>query len=369
MLSDCERSWLRLHLTRGLGRQGLFQLLAQFGSATEALQAGSANWPKTVGRRRSETLIVLSEDDPAFLTAIETLESCQAQIISYWDPDYPTALKSIHDPPALLYTRGRLPTGDALSVVGSRKASNAGIDLTSRISHDIAALGIVIVSGLARGIDSAAHRAALQAEGLTVAVLGCGIDRIYPSEHQQLFQQITETGAIISEYPPGTEPLPGHFPGRNRIISGMSKGVLIVEAAQKSGSLITADFALEQGREVFAIPGGVLATNSDGVNSLIKDGAHMVTETRDITDILWPQYRSPAFRSTETSCFELSENEMDIIRYLDGEPLHIDDLVRKSGLTPMDLSVILLQLEIRGGVIQLPGMRYIRSQQTLRAVT
>jgi DNA processing protein len=365
MLSDNERSWLRLHLTPGLGRQGLFDLFARFGSPDEALRCGIAGWPQKVGRRRSASLIIPHEDDPTFLCAIETLESCQAHIVSYWDPDYPAELKTIHDPPALLYIRGVIPPVDALAVVGSRKASNPGIDLTARICLDIAQLGIVIVSGLARGIDSAAHRAALEADGLTIAVLGCGIDRIYPPEHDRLFHQIIASGAIISEYPPGTDPLPGHFPGRNRIISGLSKGVLIVEAAHKSGSLITADFALEQGREVFAIPGAVSATNSDGVNSLLKDGAHLVTETRDITEVLWPHQPATRFTTTEISSLKLSEAEQKIIHHLDTDPLHIDDLARKSGLTPMELSVILLQLEIRGGVIQLPGMRYTRSHQTL----
>ncbi|MBE0501258.1 MAG: DNA-protecting protein DprA [Desulfuromonadales bacterium] len=369
MLSDSERSWLRLHLTPGLGRLGLFQLFSHFGSADKALQSGTSSWPQKLGRRRAESFTLLPADDPLFLSAIKRLESCQAQIVSFWDPDYPADLKSIHDPPALLYVCGRLPSAAALAVVGSRKASEAGIDLTTRICYELAELGIVIVSGLARGIDSAAHRAAIEAGGLTIAVLGCGIDRIYPPENRRLFQQIAATGAIISEYPPGTEPLPGHFPGRNRIISGLSKGVLIVEAARKSGSLITADFALEQGRDVFAIPGAVSATNSDGVNSLLKDGAHLVTETRDITDLLWPQSPSAPFTAAKVVCLELSQMEFIVAEQLDNNPLHIDDLSRKSGLTPMELSVILLQLEIRGAVIQLPGMRYVRSHQTVRTAT
>ncbi len=363
MLSEREQSWLRLHITQGLGRSGLFQLIDRFGSPEEALRLGTKNWPKTVGRRRVESLSILAEDDPSFLTALEAVEDTQTDIISYWDDDYPADLKSIHDPPALLYVRGTLPAIDSLAVVGSRLASPSGIELTARICFEIAENGIVIVSGLARGIDSAAHQAALDAGGLTIAVLGCGIDRIYPSEHHRLFHQIAETGAVISEYPPGTPPLPGHFPGRNRIISGLSKGVLIVEAARKSGSLITADFALEQGREVFAIPGAVTASNSDGVNSLLKDGAHLVTETRDITEILWPQQSARTISPKNIVSLKLSEIEFDIVQHLDSDPLHIDDLARKSGLTPMELSVILLQLEIRGGVIQMPGMRYIRSHQ------
>ena len=363
MLSKREQSWLRLHLTKGLGRQGLFHVYARFGSPEEALHLGTANWPEKVGRRRAESLIVPSENDPTYLAALESLHACQARIISFWDPEYPSDLKAIHDPPALLYVRGALPSAEALAVVGSRQASPAGILLASHICLEIAEAGIVIVSGLARGIDSAAHQAALDAGGLTIAVLGCGIDRIYPPENRHLFQQITETGAVISEYPPGTDPLPGHFPGRNRIISGLSKGVLIVEAARKSGSLITADFALEQGREVFALPGAVSSANSDGVNSLLKDGAHLVTETRDITEVLWPFHPSPLNKQDKTYGIELSEEEMNIVSHLDVDPLHIDDLCRKSGLTPMELSVILLQLEILGGAILLPGMRYSRNHK------
>ena len=369
MLSVREQSWLRLHLTPGLGRQGLFQVFAQFGSPEEALRVGIKNWPQSVGRRRAGSLSIPTENDPAFLAAVKSVADGRTRIISFWDAGYPEDLKSIHDPPALLYVRGTLPPADSLAVVGSRRASRSGIELTSRICLEVAETGVVIVSGLARGIDSAAHRAALEAGGLTIAVLGCGIDRIYPPEHDRLFNQIVESGAVISEYPPGTPPLPGHFPGRNRIISGLSKGVLIVEAAHKSGSLITADFALEQGREVFAIPGAVTASNSDGVNRLLKDGAHLVTETRDITDILWPQRSGSTLSAAKTPCLELSEIELGIVEHLDSDPLHIDDLARKSGLTPMELSVILLQLEIRGGVIQLPGMRYIRSHQALRTAT
>lgn len=363
MLSERERAWLRLHMTSGLGRSGMFHVYDRFGSPEEALRVGIKGWPEIVGRRRSDTLVIPAENDPTFLKALTSVDNNQTRIVSFWDPDYPTDLKSIHDPPAILYIRGTLPTVDALAVVGSRLASPSGIELTSRICHEIASTGIVIVSGLARGIDSAAHRAAIEADGLTIAVLGCGVDRVYPPEHSRLFNQITETGAVISEYPPGTPPLPGHFPGRNRIISGLAKGVLIVEAARKSGSLITAEFALEQGREVFAIPGAITADNSDGVNSLLKDGAHLVTETRDITEVLWSQHSNTAVSTTKTPQLTLNQIERDIICHLDNEPLHIDDLARKSGLTPMELSVTLLQLEIRGGVIQLPGMRYIRSHQ------
>ena len=218
-----------------------------------------------------------------------------------------------------------------------------------------------MVSGLARGIDTAAHRGALAGGGKTVAILGCGIDRVYPPENLRLFHNIEENGAIVSEYPPGTPPLPGHFPGRNRIISGMCRGVLVVEAAEGSGSLITADFALEQGREVFAVPGQVRAPTAGGVNGLLKDGARLVTEARDIMEVLWPDIPSVAVRRhEETLAATLSGDALTLFLHLGQEPLHIDELARKCGLTPMEVSAILLTLELQGGAEQLPGMRFIR---------
>ncbi len=195
-------------------------------------------------------------------------------------------------------------------------------------------------------------------------MLGCRIDQVYPPENRRLFQRIAEEGALLSEYPPGTAPLAGHFPARNRIISGLAQGVLIVEAAEGSGSLITADFALEQGREVFAVPGPVYAETSGGVNRLLKEGAHLVTGPADILEVLWPGTPSRGQRQKEDSLLEkLSGTALNVYRNLGREPLHIDELARKTGLTPMELSAILLHLELQGGVEQLPGMRYLRGRE------
>jgi DNA processing protein len=196
-----------------------------------------------------------------------------------------------------------------------------------------------------------------------VAVLGCGIDRIYPPENSRLFLRILDKGAILSEYPPGTPPMAGHFPGRNRIISGLCRGVLVVEAAARSGSLITADFALDQGREVFAIPGPVRDAGSQGVNRLLKDGACLVTESADILQALWPHLPSPCERQQEDALAgTLSPDALQVYRQVGNEPLHVDDLVRKCALTPMEVSAILLHLELANGVEQLPGMRYVRKR-------
>jgi DNA processing protein len=283
-----------------------------------------------------------------------------------WDPNYPQALRDIPDPPVLLYGYGNLPEGPALAIVGTRHPSDFGRVFTEQLSEELAAADMVIVSGLARGIDTAAHRGALSAEGRTLAVLGCGIDRVYPPENIKLYHQIIEQGTLISEYPPGSEPLPGHFPGRNRIISGLCKGTLVIEACRKSGSLITSEFALEQGREVMAVPGGVDRKTSYGPNLLIKQGAHPVTEAVEILEILGvSRHNRRAQHLRESADFQLPEPAGSVLSELTLTPLHSDELAKESGLTPMELSVILLQLELQGYAEKLPGGRYIRGRRAL----
>jgi DNA processing protein len=364
-MTEEERGWLRLHLTQGLGRVGMLRLMEAFGSLEAVLGASPSAWTARADIRREVATGLPAAGDARLAAALRALEQTGARVVPLWDEArYPALLRAIHDPPALLYVRGELPQPEALAVVGARRASTAGQRLTLELCTELASRGIVIISGLARGIDAAAHQGALEGGGTTVAVLGCGIDRIYPPENARLFHQILERGAILSEYPPGTPPLAGHFPGRNRIISGLCRGVLIVEAAEESGSLITADFALEQGREVFAVPGPVFAPTSRGVNRLLKEGARLVTEARDILEILWPQVPSrEARRQADTFAATLCGAALDLWRHLGADPLHIDDLVRISGLTPMEVSAILLHLELQGGVEQLPGARFVRSRK------
>lgn len=360
------RSWLRLHLTPGLGRAAVFRLVGHFGGPAQAL-AEAGRWNGLDGLRQGLAEGVPSEQDSRYLRACESLQTCGARLLTFRDASYPGLLKSLPDPPAILYVRGCLsPRGRRLAIVGSRQPTATGRRWTEQIAGDLAALGIEVVSGLARGIDAAAHRGALNGPAATIAVLGCGIDRIYPPEHKQLFEQIEAEGAIISEYPPGVEPLAGHFPGRNRIISGLSQGVLVVEANRKSGSLITAEFALDQGREVLAVPGGIDRATSAGTNQLIKEGAHPVTELADITSILWPgQGHSSQTPPAMESCEPLSESALIVARLLDTEPQNLDELAARSGLTPMALSAILLHLELQGGAESLPGARYIRGSKAL----
>ncbi|HKK00762.1 MAG TPA: DNA-processing protein DprA [Desulfuromonadales bacterium] len=356
-----QLGWLRLHLTPGLGRVGLLRLMRTLGDPETILNASPVAW-QAAGVRPAIAAEVTPLDHPRCLEARRSLEQCSARIVSLDDPLYPARLKTIHDPPALLYLRGNLPETPALAVVGARRASDAGRRFAGEVCSELAAHGVTVVSGLARGIDTAAHQGALLGGGPTVAVLGCGIDQVYPPENARLFDEVVVNGAILSEYPPGTEPLPGHFPGRNRIISGLCQGVMVVEAAGKSGSLITAEFALEQGREVFAVPAPVYCATGEGVNRLLKDGAHLVTCAKDILEVLHITQKQ---RSQEIDPWieSLQGDELALYLCLDEEPRHVDELARKCGLTPMGVSAILLHLELQGGVEQLPGMRYARRQQ------
>jgi DNA processing protein len=245
----------------------------------------------------------------------------------------------------------------AVAIVGSRRASNYGTATAEKMANDLSAQGITVVSGLARGIDAAAHRGALKAGGRSIGVLGCGIDVVYPRENQRIFEEIQKKGALVSEFPMGTEPRAENFPRRNRIISGISRGVLVVEAAVNSGSLITAHYALEQGREVFAVPGNINYGSSRGTNSLIKQGAKLVECTGDILEEL-PQARKTGKPQVSDAVQTLSTLESNVVTLLAPNPLHIDEIIAKSALTAAEVSAILLRLELNGLITQLPGMYF-----------
>ena len=358
-----QASLFRLHMSPGVGRTTLFKLKQAFGTFTAALAAPPADIVRKAQLSQRQANSILAQDAPGLTQGVAALEKCSASLISFWDDKYPESLRHIHDPPALLYVRGVIPKNDCFAIVGSRRATASGLQLTREISCELANRGVCIVSGLARGIDTAAHQGALNAEGHTIAVLGCGIDQVYPPENRQIFHKILEKNAIVSEFPPGVQPLAGHFPGRNRIISGLSRGVLIVEAADRSGSLITGDFALEQGRELFAVPGAVKNSTSYGTNRLIKAGAQVVTEAEDILQALWPELPTACAKKAEDLFIaKLDGNVRRVYQTLNFEPQHADELGRVCGLTPMEVSAILLDLELRGGVQTLPGGRYIRSR-------
>jgi DNA processing protein len=356
--------WLRLQFTPGLGRVGLMRLVEYFETPENVLEAASTGWPKLPGLRKELASMVPEACAPRIQKAFQNLNKMDGWLRTFWEPDYPQALRHIPDPPALLYGCGLLPEGPSLAIVGTRHPSDFGRVFTEKLAEELALAGVVIVSGLARGIDAAAHRGTLNGGGKTLAVLGCGIDRVYPPENARLYHQIIEQGALVSEYPPGSEPMPGHFPGRNRIISGLSKGTLVIEASRDSGSLITAEFALEQGKEVMAVPGGVDRKTSYGPNLLLKQGAHPVTEATEILEILGFDKRDRKARALlEPAVPQLPEPAGSVLSKLDLTPRHCDELAGECGLTPMDLSAILLHLELQGYAEKLSGGRYIRGRR------
>jgi len=288
----------------------------------------------------------------------------RAEIISINDRRYPLNLKNIHRAPPVIYVKGKLPDTSFLhiAVVGTRKATIYGKQVARKISFDLASQSTVIVSGLARGIDSSAHSGALEAGGKTIAVLGCGIDIVYPRENKRLFDKICEEGAVITEFPLGTPPAKQNFPARNRIISGLSSGVLVVESPRKGGALITADFALEQGRDVFAVPGSILSKTGEGSNNLIKEGAKLVESAEDILE----EYRnfeddrySSSFNKFDRDLGSISPAMKQIIDLLLGGPMLIEELCHYTGKSAAQLNVLVTQLELMGLVVRGEGKVYL----------
>jgi DNA processing protein len=352
--------WLALSLIPGIGSILIQRLLERFKTPDAVFRAPMKELLKIEGLgRKVAGEIQKGPPERAVQRELSLLKGVGGKIVTLKDNDYPMRLKDIYDPPALLYVRGELRREDelAVAIVGSRKTSPYGRWITERIGQDLARHGVTVVSGMARGIDSVAHKGALQGGGRTIAVLGCGVDVIYPSENRNLFYQIIEHGAILSEFPMGSPPEGGHFPKRNRIISGLSIGAVIVQASAESGSLITAGYALEQGREVFAVPGNVGAEGSRGTNQLIKDGAKMVESSEDILEEILPQWsrerEAPPHGGLPVP--DLTEEEEVLYRLLGETPSHIDAIIRESQLDPGKVSSLLLNLELKGLISQWPG--------------
>jgi DNA processing protein len=352
--------WLALNLIPGVGSILIKRLLDRFKTPEAVFRAPMRELLKIEGLgEKVAGEIQKGPLEKVVGRELSLLKEIGGKIITFKDEDYPNRLKDIYDPPALLYVRGELRREDelAIAIVGSRKTSPYGRWITEKIGQDLAHHGITVVSGMARGIDSVAHQGALQGGGRTMAVLGCGVDVIYPSENRNLFYQIIEQGAILSEFPIGSPPEGGHFPRRNRIISGLSMGVVIVQAGSESGSLITASYALEQGREVFAVPGNVGAEGSRGTNQLIKEGAKLVESTEDILEEILPQWRreKETTPKAEAPVLHLPKEEEVLYRLLGETPLHIDAIIRESQLDPGKVSSLLLNLELKGLISQWPG--------------
>jgi len=365
-------SWLRLRAIDGVGDLTALRLVRAWHSPEAVLRASREDLIQSGCSPQLADAIRRGPDSPVCRSIereLNAIERERIEVRSVLDPTYPARLKMIADPPPLLYITGTLTEQDdlAVAIVGARRATAAGRVMTEELSHDLAALGVTVVSGLARGVDAAAHRGALAAQGRTIAVLGCGIDQTYPPEHERLRRQIEERGAILSEVPVGAPPHSHHFPRRNRIISGLSLGVIVTEAAINSGSLITARLAAEQGREVFAVPGFVKEATSRGTNALLKEGAALIERAQDVIDVVMPQLE-PALRlrlqpSREENVRgdQLGKEEQLVYDALSYEPLTVDDVIVTTGLSVPTVMASLLSLELRQRVRPLPGQRYLRA--------
>ena len=360
---DNIRPWFKLKSVPGVGNLLGKRLIDHCGSPQNVFRASQAELLQVDGLAIRHATKIKCHTMPASVEAeLELVNRQGYHIVTLTDSNYPQLLLQIPDPPLFLYVSGHLERSTVnIAMVGSRNATAYGLTTTASLSSNLASRGVTIVSGMARGIDTAAHRGALAAGGKTIAVLGSGLENIYPTENKALFHRISEQGAVVSEFPLFTKPEAHHFPIRNRIISGVSLGTVVVEATKKSGSLITARLAAEQNREVFAVPGSIQSFKSIGTHTLIKQGAKLVEHAQDIIEELTPmiQYRDhPANEELDDAADKLVSLPVDerrVYEALEPYPIHIDDLSRSLSMASGRLSAILLKLEIKGLVSQAPG--------------
>ncbi len=358
-MSDDLRFWVGFSQVPGIGPARLRTLLDYYKSIERAWQANPGEL-RTIGldRRAVENLVRVRKR-LNLEAELEKLNRLKVTVLTWESAAYPPLLKNITHPPPVLYVRGSLAEQDewAVAVVGTRRATTYGKECTRMLAGGLVKNGVTVVSGLAYGIDTEAHRAALKAKGRTIAVLGCGVDVVYPRENRQLSQAIVENGALISEFALGTRPESSHFPRRNRIISGLSLGVLVVEGRQQSGALITANYALEQGREVLAVPGSILHKNSAGPNYLLQNGAKLVTGVDDILEEL--NLTMVTHHVEARAIIPDNEIEATLLEHLSAEPVHVDELGQATGLSASDIASTLTMMELKGMVRQVGGMNYI----------
>jgi DNA processing protein len=363
MAAEDLRYWLGFNLVKGIGPVRLRALLEVFGDPQSAWEAPSEALKQVGLDRRSLRNLLRARRQVDLDQVLEKVEASGAHVLTWESADYPVLLRQLPDAPPVLFVKGEVTPADewAVAIVGTRKATAYGKQVARQLAEELARNGVTIVSGLARGIDGIAHRAALDAGGRTLAVLGSGVDRIYPSEHRKLAREIIEHGALLSDYPLGEPPEARNFPPRNRIISGLSLGVVVVEAGLRSGALITADFAADQGREVFALPGNILSPASQGANRLLRDGATIVTEPRDILEIL----HLDQVAEQQVARIMLPENatEATLLDGLSFEPLHVDDLSRKTDLPVETVNSTLVMMELKGMVRQVGPLQYVLARE------
>lgn len=355
------RYWLGFHLVPGIGATRLAKLTEHFGSLASAWSAPHADLCASGLNQRAAQALVTTRERISLDWEMERVHRAGVKLVTLADDAYPRLLREISSPPPVLYVRGTLTPADdnAIGVVGTRRATSYGREMARRISSDLARASVTVASGLARGIDAVAHETTLEAGGRTIAVLGCGLDTIYPPEHRRLAERVAEQGALVSEFALGTRPDAANFPVRNRLISGMSLGVVVVEAPIKSGALITANFAADQSRTVFAVPGSVLSPNSEGPLQLLRDGAVVTISGDDILvelNLKKRQERHEARRLLPTS-----DAEQDVLNLLADEPKHIDEIALDSGIAIGQLGAILLQMQLTGFVRNVGAQYYVRA--------
>ncbi len=362
-MDDFRKGLIRLNLTGNIGCVRLKALLDKFKTPEGILKAdiNALKSVKGIGTQAAES-IKEARADSCIRKELELINDFNVKVITLFDNEYPESLKTIYDPPVIIYVKGDLTEQDNLSiaVVGSRVCTYYGLDITKRIVSGLISDGVTIVSGLARGIDTAAHKAAIDNRGRTIAVLGNGLSLIYPSENKPLAEEIIKNGALLSEFPMQAQPSKQNFPRRNRIVSGLSKGVLVVEAGNRSGALITANLALEQGRDVFAVPGMAGRFSSIGTNSLIKQGAKLVEGAGEILEELSTPPKNN--EAKEDKPFFLKEpGEKRIYDMLSDDPCDIDIIMQNMDMEIRKAKAILLNMELKGVIKQLPGKLYVRA--------
>jgi DNA processing protein len=333
-----------------MGVKRIEHLIAQFGTLQHVWHADEKSLKSAKLADKFIEKLVLQRKTLNLQAEYDKLNKLNIQFVIFSDDEYPTRLRNIPDPPPALYIRGNLLPQDskALAVVGTRKCTRYGRDVSAELSEQLTKNGVTIISGLAEGIDASAHQGALKGGGRTIAICGCGLDRVYPAQHTALAQKIAENGALISEFSLGTPPIGENFPRRNRIISGLSLGVLVIEAPEKSGALITASVAAEQGREIFVIPGNITNNVASGTNKLLQDGAKLVTSAKDILDELNLEHTILQTRIKTESFVPSSDEEALILKFISTDPTHIDDIIRQTGLNSSEVMGLLTILELKG---------------------
>ncbi len=356
--------WIGFNIVSGIGPARLKTLLEHFGELGRAWHARDSELRVAGLDKRSIESLLATRRKISLDKEMMKVQQEGARVVTWQDTEYPPRLRHIHNSPPVLYVKGEISHQDewAVAVVGTRTPRAYGKQMVDEIAAALAKSGITIVSGLARGIDSLAHRAALRVGGRTIAVLGCGIDIVYPHEHRGLAKNIIERGAIITEYPLGTRPEGGNFPPRNRIISGLSLGTLVIEAGKRSGALITADYALEQGREAFALPGNVTSPKSIGTNRLIQEGAAKLVIS--VEDVLEELNLTLVERHQEVRmAVPEDERESQILQCISVEPIHVDEIGQKTGLPIAEVTSTLTMMELKAMVRQVGGMNYVVARE------